>query len=67
MALKGFLLLLVMLAVISVPVIVCVVLQSDFERENREANEWLKLYHDDTITLDDDVIEFLEAMEGDDD
>lgn len=67
MILKGFLVLFGMMAFISVPVIVCVVLHSEFEHESNHDADWLQLRHDDTITLDDDIIEFLEAMEGDDD
>lgn len=67
MILKGFLTLLVAMAFISLPVILCIVLQSEFDHERNNNADWLQLRHDDTITLDDDVIEFLEAMEGDDD
>lgn len=67
MIFKGFLVLLGMMAFISLPVIICIILQSEFDHESKYDAGWFQLRHDDTITLDDDVIEFLEAMEGDDD
>ena len=65
MIFKGFLVLLGMMAFISLPVIICIVLQSEFDHESNYDADWLQLHHDDTITLDDDIIEFLEAMDDD--
>lgn len=65
MIFKGFLTLLVAMAFISLPVILCIVLHSEFEHERNNNADWLQLRHDDTITLDDDIIEFLEVMDDD--